>query len=114
VVHAERLLDAVAGAPRARDRHQPGVADHRVERREVTGEPANLGERSEVEATPGREGAQPLARILEDPGLPGRAGEAIALLLTVLVISTLMLVPGQPLALLGPEVLAVGLWVSSS
>jgi hypothetical protein len=50
-----------------------------------------------------------LAQILESPGLPGRAGEAIVLLIDVLVVSTLVLVPGQPRALLGAELLISGL-----
>jgi hypothetical protein len=50
-----------------------------------------------------------LARILQGPGLPGRAGEAIALLIAVLVVSTLALVPGQSRAVLGAELLAAGL-----
>jgi hypothetical protein len=36
-----------------------------------------------------------LERILKGAGLPGRAGEAIVLLLTALVLSTWVLVPGQ-------------------
>jgi modulator of FtsH protease len=49
-----------------------------------------------------------LTRILEYPGLSGRAAEALGLLFFVLVIATLGLVPGQsPVALAG-EVMAVG------
>jgi modulator of FtsH protease len=46
-------------------------------------------------------------------GLPGRALEALVILLTLLVISTLMLVPEQNLKVIGAEVLGVGLanWV---
>jgi modulator of FtsH protease len=50
-----------------------------------------------------------LARILLGAGLPGRAGEAIVLLVAVLVISTLALVPGQSPTVLGAELLAAGL-----
>jgi predicted membrane-bound spermidine synthase len=50
-----------------------------------------------------------LARILQLPGLPGRGAEALALLVTVLVTSTLGLVPGQPALALGAELLGVGL-----
>jgi modulator of FtsH protease len=50
-----------------------------------------------------------LARILQGAGLPGRAGEAIVLLVAVLVISTLALVPGQSPTVLGAELLAAGL-----
>ena len=50
-----------------------------------------------------------LSRVLELPGLPGRAGEAVALLVGVLVVSTLMLVPGQGRVVLGAELLVVGL-----
>ena len=50
-----------------------------------------------------------LERILKGIGLPGRAGEAIVLLLTVLVVSTFGLVPGQSPRVLGAEVLGFGL-----
>ena len=50
-----------------------------------------------------------LERILKGTGLPGRAGEAIVLLLTVLVVSTFGLVPGQSPRVLGAEVLGFGL-----
>jgi hypothetical protein len=50
-----------------------------------------------------------LAKILEVRGLVGRAGEAIVLLVAVLVASTLVLVPDQPRAALGTELLAAGL-----
>jgi hypothetical protein len=52
-----------------------------------------------------------LARILAFPQLPGRAAEALTVLLSVLVIGTCGLVPGQNLRLLGAEVVAVGLVV---
>ncbi|HEY6812159.1 MAG TPA: hypothetical protein VI074_05655 [Propionibacteriaceae bacterium] len=50
-----------------------------------------------------------LERILKGTGLPGRAGEAIVLLLTVLVVSTFGLVPGQSPRVLGAEILGFGL-----
>jgi hypothetical protein len=50
-----------------------------------------------------------LERIVKSAGLPGRAGEAIVLLLAVLVVSTLALVPGQSATVLGAELLGSGL-----
>jgi hypothetical protein len=52
-----------------------------------------------------------LEKILSDPrsGLPGRAAEALILLVAVLTASTLLLLPGQGTTLIGVEVLAVGL-----
>jgi hypothetical protein len=52
-----------------------------------------------------------LQKILSEPGsgLPGRAGEALILLIGVLTASVLLLVPGQGKGTLGAEVLAVGL-----
>ena len=52
-----------------------------------------------------------LEKILAEPnsGLPGRAAEALILLVAVLTASVLLLVPGQSTALIGVEVLAVGL-----
>jgi hypothetical protein len=50
-----------------------------------------------------------LERILKGRGLPGRAGEAIILLLTVLVVCTFGLVPGQSPRVLGAELLGFGL-----
>ncbi|CAN5729900.1 hypothetical protein BH18ACT11_BH18ACT11_14440 [soil metagenome] len=56
-----------------------------------------------------------LEKIISDPnsGLPGRAAEARILLVVVLIMSTLLLVPGQGTTLVGAEVLALGLgaWV---
>jgi hypothetical protein len=49
-----------------------------------------------------------LARILADPGLPGRAAETLVAPSGVLVIASLALVPGQPLWLFGVEALVVG------
>jgi hypothetical protein len=54
-----------------------------------------------------------LDRILTLRGLPGRAGEAIALIVAVLVTSSFGLVPGQSRQLLGAEVLAVGVLLVS-
>jgi hypothetical protein len=50
-----------------------------------------------------------LTKILEVRGLVGRAGEAIVLLVAVLIVSTLMLVPDQARAALGTELLVTGL-----
>jgi hypothetical protein len=54
-----------------------------------------------------------LAKILEYPGVSTRAGEAVILLLGVLIISSVGLVPNQPDKLLGLELLATGavLWL---
>jgi modulator of FtsH protease len=52
-----------------------------------------------------------LAKILQVPGRPGRAGEAIVLLVAVLVVSMLGLVPGQSPTALGAELLVAGLIV---
>jgi hypothetical protein len=50
-----------------------------------------------------------LERILQGAGLPGRAGEAMVLLVAVLGVCTLALVPGQPRTALGAELLVAGL-----
>ena len=50
-----------------------------------------------------------LDRILQGTGLPGRAGEAMVLLVAVLVVSMLGLVPGQSPTMLGAELLGTGL-----
>jgi hypothetical protein len=50
-----------------------------------------------------------LTKILEVQGLVGRAGEAIVLLVAVLIVSTLVLVPDQPRVALGTELLVTGL-----
>jgi hypothetical protein len=50
-----------------------------------------------------------LTKILEVRGHVGRAGEAIVLLVAVLIVSTLVLVPDQPRATLGVELLVAGL-----
>ncbi len=56
-----------------------------------------------------------LEKIISDPdsGLPGRAAEALILLVAVLMMSTSLLVPGQGRMLVGAEVLALALaaWV---
>jgi hypothetical protein len=56
-----------------------------------------------------------LQKIVSDPrsGLAGRAGEALILLVAVLLASVLVLVPAQGAGVLGAEVLVVGLaaWV---
>ncbi|MBA2711987.1 MAG: hypothetical protein H0U55_00305 [Rubrobacteraceae bacterium] len=56
-----------------------------------------------------------LQKIVSDPdsGLPGRAAEALILLVAVLMMSTSLLVPGQGTMLAGAEVLVLGLaaWV---
>ena len=52
-----------------------------------------------------------LQKILSEPGsgLPGRAAEALILLVAVLAASLLLLVPGQGRVMVGAEVLVVGL-----
>jgi hypothetical protein len=50
-----------------------------------------------------------LSKIIEYPGVAGRAAEALSLLIGVLIISTLGLAPNQPQTILGAEFLAVGL-----
>ena len=52
-----------------------------------------------------------LTKIMSFADLPARALEAVVVLLSVLIASSLLLVPGQPTALLGAEVLVVGLLV---
>jgi hypothetical protein len=49
-----------------------------------------------------------LARILSFPQLPDRALVVLLLLFAVLVLSSLMLMPGQPIGAIGVEVLAIG------
>jgi len=50
-----------------------------------------------------------LDRILKFPVLPGRALEAIVALVAVLAVSSLLLVPGQSIRMIGAELLLVGL-----
>jgi modulator of FtsH protease len=54
-----------------------------------------------------------LPKILASAQLPDRAFQALVVLLQILVISSLMLVPRQPLVLVGAEVLAIGfaVWI---
>jgi hypothetical protein len=54
-----------------------------------------------------------LSKIIEYPGVSGRAAEALALLMGVLIVATLGLAPNQSQTILGVEFLAVGmtLWV---
>jgi modulator of FtsH protease len=49
-----------------------------------------------------------LARILAFPQLPGRAIETLALLVGVLLVSSVGLVPGQSMQMLGGEILVIG------
>ena len=49
-----------------------------------------------------------LSRILAYPDLPNRALMAMLLLLAVLIVASLMLIPGQPMVVNGVEVLCVG------
>ena len=50
-----------------------------------------------------------LDKVLHAPGLPGRAGEALIVLLAVLIVSSLLLGPAQGLTLIGLELVVVGL-----
>jgi len=50
-----------------------------------------------------------LTRILSIPRLPNRALQSLIVLLTILFVSSLVLVPGQSVLLLGTEVLVAGL-----
>jgi len=54
-----------------------------------------------------------LTRILSNPGLPNRALLALIILLTILVMSSLLLIPAQTSTLIGTEILVVGLitWI---
>jgi hypothetical protein len=52
-----------------------------------------------------------LARILSIPRLPGRASQALILLLTILITSSLCLVPHQPTLYIGVEFLVIGIIV---
>jgi hypothetical protein len=49
-----------------------------------------------------------LNRILEFPSLPARAGQTLILFSTPLVTALLLIVPGQPRAALGPELIVLG------
>jgi hypothetical protein len=50
-----------------------------------------------------------LSRILSFPQLPARAAESLVMLMGALVLASLGLIPGQPIAMFGAEVLAIGL-----
>lgn len=52
-----------------------------------------------------------LTKIVSLPGLPNRAFLALIILLTILIVSSLLLVPAQPPTLIGIEVLIIGLIV---
>jgi hypothetical protein len=52
-----------------------------------------------------------LAKILDNPSLPGRALAGFYLLLANLIVASLMLLPDQPPAVVGAEILVVGLAV---
>jgi hypothetical protein len=54
-----------------------------------------------------------LAKVLAFPQLPGRAGESLMMLMSVLVIASFGLIPGQPRVALGAEILAVAalVWI---
>lgn len=52
-----------------------------------------------------------LPRILEHAHLPGRAAEALTMLVGALIICSLTLLPGQPRPALGAEILVIGLAV---
>jgi len=49
-----------------------------------------------------------MPKILSSPILPNRALQALLVLLAILIVASLALVPGQSLAVVGVEVLAVG------
>ncbi len=55
-----------------------------------------------------------LERILGTPGLPGRAGEALVVLFELLIVASLLLIPGLSLSQVGGAVLVGGLlgWVA--
>ena len=52
-----------------------------------------------------------LSRIISIPGLPNRAFLALIILLTILIVSSLLLIPAQTSTLIGIEVLIIGLIV---
>jgi hypothetical protein len=54
-----------------------------------------------------------IQRILDYPSLPARAGETLILFATPLVTALLLIVPGQPRAALGAELIALGVAVGS-
>lgn len=55
-----------------------------------------------------------LQRILSFPQLPGRAAEMLILLVGALLACSFALMPGQPLKLLGGEILGAGLFMTAA
>jgi hypothetical protein len=57
-----------------------------------------------------------LTRIISLPGLPNRAFLALIILLTILIMCSLLLIPGQSQTLIGIELLVVGLivWITAT
>ena len=57
-----------------------------------------------------------LSQILAHPHLPGRAIETLSMLVGVLLVASVGLVPGQPVAALGCEILAIGvaMWLTTT
>lgn len=54
-----------------------------------------------------------LRQILEFPNLPGRAGQTLITFVTPLLVALLVLVPGQPRAVLGWELVITGLIIAA-
>lgn len=54
-----------------------------------------------------------LSRILSMPNLPGRAGEALVLLVAAIAVASAALVPYQPATLLGLEFAALGFFAAA-
>jgi modulator of FtsH protease len=54
-----------------------------------------------------------LKQILDIPSLPTRAAETLSVVLGLLLLSVFMLVPGQSQAVLGTEILALGLVIAA-
>jgi len=54
-----------------------------------------------------------LKQILDMPSLPTRAAETLSIVLGLLLLSVFMLVPGQSQAVLGTEILALGLVIAA-
>ncbi len=55
-----------------------------------------------------------LQRILSFPNLPARAAQTLILFITPLVTGVFLVVPGQPRAALGPELLVVGIAIGTA
>jgi hypothetical protein len=57
-----------------------------------------------------------MPKIISSPILPNRALQALLILVVILVVSSLLLVPGQPLFVVGVEVLATGaaIWIGNT